>query len=287
MAFWNWTFRAGLAIAALGLVWTVWPAPGARAYSIAYRGSRSRYHLGPRVAIDLGHFNDAPADARFLALGDLLTWDGYRVTRSKQYLVPEYLKEISVLVVGNAMPYPAGVRRLAEGLGFRRATFGADEIEAVRDWVRGGGSLLLEADSPGSGQAAGPLASSFGIAFHDCAAPVFLPLVETGEHPILEGRTEYDERVASVAVLANGWIESAPPASAAAPLLIAPDAAGSCGAGKPVALAISFGRGRIVALAAQLERDEDLIRRTAVDPRNFDNRQFVLNALHWLSHGGN
>jgi hypothetical protein len=282
---WNWIFRFGLGIAALGLVWTVWPAPGARAYVIAHRGSRSRYHLGPRVSIDLGHFNDAPADSRFLALADLLSWDGYRVSRSKQYLVPEYLKDFSVLVIGNAMPYPTGVRHLAEAAGFRHATFGADEVEAVRDWVKAGGSLLLEADAPESGNAAGALALALGLAFHDCAAPVFLPEVERGQHPILDGRSEYEERVENVAVVANGWIEVAPGGQAVA-LLKALDPA-SCGAGKPIAMALSFGRGRVVALSAQLERDEDLIRRTHLDPRNFDNRQFVLNALHWLSHGGN
>jgi hypothetical protein len=60
---------------------------------------------------------------------------------------------------------------------------------------------------------------------------------------------------------------------------------GSCAAGKPIGLAIEFGGGRVVALTAQLERDEDLIRRTGVDPGRFGNRQFVLNAMHWLSRG--
>ena len=288
MALWNWTFRAGLAIAALGLVWTLWPAPGVRAWAIAYRGSRSRYHLGPRVSIDLGHFNDAPADSRFLALGDLLIWDGYRVTRSKQYLVPEYLKEIRVLVIGNALPYPAGVGRLADAAGWSRATFAPDEVRAVRDWVRAGGSLLLEADVPRSGQGAAPLANALGLAFHDCPAPVFLPAVEAGQHPIRNGRSEYNERVDTVAALAGGWIEALWPDAAAAALLTAPPAAaGSCAAGKPLALALEFGRGRVVALSAQLERNEDLVRSTRVDPARFDNRQFILNVMHWLSRAGN
>ncbi|HYW46909.1 MAG TPA: hypothetical protein VE959_28840 [Bryobacteraceae bacterium] len=282
-------FRAGLAIAALGLVWTLWPAPGKFAYLSAYRLGRSRYHLGPRVAIDLGHFNDSPADARFRALGDLLTWDGYRVTRSKQYLVPEYLKDIPVLVIGNAMPYPPGFARVAKAVGLAgRTVFAPDEVDAVRDWVRAGGSLLLEADVPGSGQAAAPLAAALGLVFHDCPAPVFLPQTKPGEHAILSGRSEYDENIWSAAVLASGWIEPTAAAGQAVPLLNATAAAGgSCAGGKPLAVALEFGRGRVVALSVQLERDEDLIRLTRVDPRRAGNRQFVLNVMHWLSRAGN
>ncbi|HTX36878.1 MAG TPA: hypothetical protein VME43_17735, partial [Bryobacteraceae bacterium] len=242
----------------------------------------------PRVAIDLGHFNDSPADSRFLALGDLLTWDGYRVTRSKQYLVPEYLKDLTVLVIGNAMPYPPGLGRLEEAVGLAgRAALAPDEVDAVRNWVRSGGSLLLEADIPASGQAIAPLAAALGLAFHDCPAPVFLPAAEPRRHAILQGRAEYDERVERLPVRAGGWVEAASPEPQAVPLLEAPTAApASCVSGKPVAMALEFGRGRVVALSAQLERDEDLVRRTGVDPRNFTNRQFVLNALHWLSRAG-
>ncbi len=282
-------FRTGLALAALGLGWTLWPAPGAGAYWTAYRGSHSRFHLGPRVAIDLGHFNDAPADSRFLALADLLTWDGCRVTRSKQYLVPEYLKDIPALVIGNPLPYPAGLGRMAQRLGLaRRLAFAPDEVEAVRDWVHAGGSLLLEAAVPGSEQAAAPLAAALGLAFHECAGPVFLPHATTGEHPIAEGRPDYGERVHTAAVLANGWIEAVSPAASAVPVLIAPsEASGACLSGKPVAMALEFGRGRVVALSAQLERNPDLVRRTGVDPRRAGNRQFVLNAVHWLLRAGN
>ena len=48
-------------------------------------------------------------------------------------------------------------------------------------------------------------------------------------------------------------------------------------------MALDFGRGRVVAVSAQLERNEELIRETGVDPRLLDNRQFVLNTMHWLS----
>jgi hypothetical protein len=274
-------FRAGLAISAAGLLWTLWPAAGAHAYSAVYRGGHSRYHLGPRIAIDLGHYNSAAADSRFLALGDLLTWDGYRVTRSRQPLVPEHLQGFSVLLIGNAMPYPAGARQVAEAVGLGGLdTFSADEVAAVRDWVRGGGSLLLIADAPHSAKAAAPLAAALGVTLHDCPTPVFLPAVVPEEHAIREGRSGFGERVESVAALANGWAETALPE----PILQAP-ADGSCVAGKPIALAFEFGNGRVVALTAQLERDDALIHRTGIDPGRLGNRQFVLNAMHWLSRG--
>ena len=285
MTVWNWIFRTGLAIALLGFVWTIWPAPGERAYG-NYRRGHPLYHHGPRVSIDLGHFNDAPADARFLALADLLVWDGYRVTRSKQYLVPEYLKDTDVLVIGNALPYPAGLRRLAGMVGLdAHATFASEEVDAVREWVRGGGSLLLEAGVPGSGRAAAPLAAALGLRFHDCLEPVFVAEPETEKHTILDGRSDYDEQVLRAAVLANGWIEAASPDAPLVALLKAPAARiDSCAAGKPIAVAAEFGRGRVVAFTAQMERDEDLLSRLDIDPRQSnDNVHFVLNAMHWLS----
>jgi hypothetical protein len=285
LALWNWMFRAGLAIAVLGLAWTLWPAPGERAYQGGGRRG-SAYHHGPRVAIDRGHWDDAPADSRFLALGELLRWDGYRVTRSKQYLVPEFLRDIDVLVIGNAMPYPAALGRLAEATGLAGgATFAPDEVDAVRDWVHAGGSLLLEANVPGSGRASAALAAALGLAIHDCPTPVFFPQAELGEHVILAGRPEENEHVSSAAVLASGWIEATSAGAVqVVPLLEAPPSApGPCAAGKPLAVALEFGRGRVVALSAQLERSDDIIRRTGVDPRRAGNRQFVLNAMHWLS----
>lgn len=275
-------------MATLGLVWTLWPAPGARAYMLPDRIARSRYHIGPRVSIDLGHFNDSPSDSRFVGLAGLLTWDGYRVTRSRQYLVPEYLKDLNVLVIGNAMPYPPGFGRLAKAVSLdRRAVFGADEVEAVRDWVQAGGSLLLEAAAPGAADSAAPLAAALGLSFRECSAPVFLPAAEPGNHTILAGRAEFAEGVGRAAVLASGWIEAASAGITAVPLLSAQASTPTpCIAGKPVAVALAFGRGRVVALSAQLERSNDLVRQTAVDPRHLDNRQFVLNAMHWLSRAG-
>ena len=264
LALWNWIFRAGLAIALVGAAWTLWPAPGAHAYASANRFNRSYYHHGPRVAIDLGHFNDSPADSRFLALADLLNWDGYRANRSKQYLVPEYLKDIPVLVIGNPRPYPF---RLAG-----TTAFAPEEITAVRDWVQAGGSLLLEATIPRSARAAAPLAEALGFAFRECPSPVFVPQVQLTRN-----------RAETVAALVNGWIEAPSTNLQAAPLLVTPPDAATCAAGKPLALAFEFGRGRVVGLSAQLERDEALIRRTGIDPRNAGNRQFLLDTMHWLS----
>jgi len=267
LGIWNWMFRGGLAMATLGVVWSLWPVPGARAYANVGIG-RSRYRAGPRVSIDLGHFNDSPADARFLGLAGLLTWDGYRVSRSRQPLVPEFLKDVEVLVIGNAMPYPQAFERLARAVKLDgRAVFAAEEVDAVRDWVNGGGSLLLEAAAPGPAEAAGPLAREFGLWFRECPAPVY-SVVDTG-------------REGHVAMLARGWIEAAPSVT---PVLIGGDTAG-CVARKAVAVRMTFGSGRVVALAAQLERDEEWVRRTGVDPRVMDNRSFLLAIMHWLSRG--
>jgi len=252
--------------------------------------------------VDLGHWNDAPADPHFFGLAQLLTWDGYRVTRSKQELVPELLRDTNLLILDNAMPYPALFRRFAAGsggqrsdgwsmlgLGSRADAFTAGEGAAVRDWVRGGGALFLEASVPGAGRAAGAVAGALGVTFHDCRAGpwgasygILIPAAEVGEDAITAGRQGVNEQVLRVAVLAGGWVEG--PGSEAIPILKAPaGGADGCLEDKPLAVAFRFGRGRVVALSAQLERDEGVVRSTGADPRWADNRQLALNMMHWLS----
>ena len=275
-------FRGGLAIAAIGLVWTMSPAPGDRAYPAAHRGEHSAYRRGPRVTIDLGHWNGSPGDARLLGLADLLTWDGYQVTRSRQHLVPELLEDARVLVVAGPLSFPPILRPAAAAMGWAdRPAFGPDEAAAVRDWVLGGGGLLLAANTAGSAAASAPLAAAFGLAFHECPADRYFAQATLGEHPLLAGIHPEYEAVQFAAATAHGWVAAWPAGGGpAVPVLLAPAAAGFCAAGKPLAAALEFGRGRVVALAAQLERPQSAVGRPG-------NRQLTLNIFHWLSRAGN
>jgi len=118
---------------------------------------------GPRVAIDSAHFNFHTVDGRYRPFADLLRHDGCRVSGSEREFSAEALKGIDILVIANALH-----RRNAEDWTLPTPpAFSAVEVEAVREWVRGGGSLLLIADHMPFPGGASTLAAAFGFQFRN------------------------------------------------------------------------------------------------------------------------
>lgn len=103
---------------------------------------------GPVVLIDEAHDNFHTSTGRYLPFAELLRRDGFVVTGSAAPFTPVTLKAASVLVMANAVaPLPT------------------KEVAAVRDWVAGGGSLLLVADHAPFDAAAIDLGKAFGVRF--------------------------------------------------------------------------------------------------------------------------
>src|SRR5262245_2347584 len=90
---------------------------------------------GPTVRFDEAHANTHSATGLYKPFAELLKGDGYRVTTSTQKFEPEVFTGIEVLIVANA-----------NAQNFTDPAFTEAECDVVRDWVRGGGSLLLIAD---------------------------------------------------------------------------------------------------------------------------------------------
>ena len=93
------------------------------------------------VFLDEAHHNFHTATGRYKPFADLIGSDGYQVTPNKQTFSKETLKGCDVLVISNALG--------AAAMGSPEASnpaFTEDECDAVRDWVRAGGNLLLIAD---------------------------------------------------------------------------------------------------------------------------------------------
>jgi len=103
---------------------------------------------GPMVLIDEAHSNFHTATGRYLPFADLLRRDGYFVKASAAQFTAKALEAGRVLVIANAV-----------------AALTAEEVAAVRDWVAGGGSLLLIADHPPFDTAAKDLGKAFGVRF--------------------------------------------------------------------------------------------------------------------------
>ena len=112
----------------------------------------------PIVMIDEAHRNQFTLKGAYRAFASLLSLDGLRVIPGVQAFSPQALKDCQVLIVADA----AGSVDLTAPSA-RASAFRIEECDAVRDWVKAGGSLLLIADHAPFGSAMDSLAVRFGV----------------------------------------------------------------------------------------------------------------------------
>src|SRR5712691_5298278 len=113
---------------------------------------------GPKVLFDEAHNNFHTTSGRYKPFADLITNDGYQITSNKQKFSAETLKGFDILVISNALGAPRMNQPEASNPAFTDG-----ECDAVRDWVKGGGALLLIADHAPMGAANQILAQRFGV----------------------------------------------------------------------------------------------------------------------------
>ena len=116
---------------------------------------------GPLVLVDEAHTNFHTTDGRYYAFARLLRRDGYVVRGLREPFARASLSGARVLVIANAL----NARNARDWTLPTPSAFSADEIAAVEEWVREGGSLLLIADHMPFPGAADGLAAAFGIGF--------------------------------------------------------------------------------------------------------------------------
>ena len=176
----------------------------------------------PVVMVDEAHHNHFTAGGYYRGLAALLEADGLRVVPGTQPFSAELLRTCDILVVADAL----GDAR-ATGPEARRSAFRPAECDAVRDWVRAGGSLLLVADPSPYASAMDSLTRRFGVEtgkgytldtrrvdeeMNNQGSIVYRrDQGALGNHPILRGRGR-DERVDHV-VTFNGQSLTGPPGS--------------------------------------------------------------------------
>lgn len=268
----------------------------------------------PSVLFDEAHKNIHTTGGLYKPFASLITNDGYNVTANGKEFSLEELNGYKVLVIANA---------LSKDESKVGSAFTDEECDAVRDWVKAGGSLLLITDHAPTGAAAEDLSQRFGIemskgmtedpANSDKASGDKTQLVfsrENGlllEHPITRGQNagELVNRVMTF----TGQSLKAPVGGKS--LLNLADSAKNLPAtttveksgddvrvvtnyGEPVsakgyaqAVAVEFGEGRVVVLgeAAMLtaQLDGKTKKPFGMNVQGVDNRQFALNLMHWLS----
>jgi hypothetical protein len=271
---------------------------------------RPAYRRGqPAVVIDEAHSNFHTAEGRYKPLAELLRSDGYRVLRGTRKFNRKSLKGVRVLVISNATAPDATDE--ASGPAFTEP-----ECDAVRDWVRAGGSLLLIADHTPYGSAAENLAKRFGVEMGKGTVfdpehghkddPTVLTFSREngllGTHPLLRGRGPDEEVKLVVAFMGQSL---GVPAGADALMRLGPGAreaqsvkefessTGSPVGGRAQGVALKFGKGRLVVMAEAAMFSAQIIRfehegkpvelKMGMNVPGNDDRQLALNIFHWLS----
>lgn len=118
---------------------------------------------GTTIHIDRGHRNFHTRNNRFRPFSNVLAKDGYRVVDYNGMFEKDSLRDISILVVSNALAQSARAPFVTP----TESAFTKDEIKVLNQWVKEGGSLFLIADHMPFAGAAASLAKSFGFHFYD------------------------------------------------------------------------------------------------------------------------
>jgi len=266
----------------------------------AYKNSGHR----PKVLFDEAHNNFHTATGRYKPFADLVTNDGYQVISNKQLFSPNLLPGYRILVISNALGAPRMNDANATDPAFTNA-----ESDAVRDWVRRGGSLLLIADHAPMGSANQILANRFGVDMSkmftvdeqnydkESENPGFIVYTrESGrlaDHPVTRGRND-SERVNKIITFTGQSLKG--PANSFAFLKLADTAMDAMPGGntKPVSaagraqgIAMKLGSGRVIILGEAGMLSAQVVgaqrRPFGMNRPGIDNRQLALNIMHWLS----
>ncbi len=266
----------------------------------------------PVVRVDEAHHEFHTAGGRYQVFADLVANDGARIERGTTPFTLAGLKGCDVLVISNAlgdedMSVPAA----------EHAAFTPAECDAVREWVRAGGGLLLIADHAPMGAAARPLGERFGVDMRNaycidpgpgnaagqpglCTFTAAYGLDTT--HVVVRGR-DASERVRTVTTFTGQSLAGPPGATSlltfgpsAVDLMVGfgkasgpvPDSLKKRAEGRSQALAFPFGEGRVVVLgeaamlSAQLAGPGGQFKMGMNRP-GIDNRQLALNIVRWLA----
>ena len=253
----------------------------------------------PAVLFDEAHRNIHKTGGLYKPFARLIANDGYRVEPNRKVFTPSVLADYRILVIANAL----GSNDANDGPAFTDS-----ECDAVADWVRSGGSLLLITDHAPTGAAAESLARRFGVEMTkgmvedeknsdvgDSSQLIFSR--ENGllaEHPILAGR-DGTEAVHRVMTFTGQGLRGPKDSTALLKLeklggdtrvvITYGDPSPAKGLGQGIAL--QYGKGRVVVLGEAAMFSAQLDGKTkqpfGMNVKGIDNRQMVLNTMHWLS----
>lgn len=311
--------RGGILVFATGLAWSLWPAQDVDASYRPAAAERTFTERRPRIAVDEGHLNVHTSSGRYRPFGRLMERDGFRVTAIPGRITPEALRNVDIFVSANALGFKGLLQQAATAAGLERIVkldvdaFDDDEIERLRAWVSNGGNALIISDHPPAADGSRRLAAAFGVQMrgwwaedheqHDPMTKNPGVLVFSrgnallGEHPILSGRSGA-ERINRVMTFTGQALDPGPdgvtllrlsPSAREYPYRVSREEQGRSAAGFAQAVAVEYGKGRVVVLGEaaaltaqriQTPSGETLL--MGMNREGTDNEQFALNIVHWL-----
>src|SRR5437764_1653439 len=259
---------------------------------------------GPKVLFDEAHNNFHTASGRYKPFADLISNDGYQIIPNKKQFSAAVLKGFDVMVISNAL----GAERMNMPEASNPA-FTPEECDAVRDWVKGGGNLLLIADHAPMGSANQIMADRFGVNMSkmftidsenydkESNNPGFIVYTrESGrlaDHAITRGRND-SERVNKIIAFTGQSLKGSPDsfafmklADSAVDALPGVNTNPASAAGRAQGILMTVGKGRVVILgeaamlSAQMAGPNQM--KFGMNRPGIDNRQMALNIMHWLS----
>ncbi len=268
----------------------------------------------PRVLFDEAHQNFHTSAGRYRPFAQLIGNDGYAVTPNHGSFGKDALAGYDVLIIANALgAFDPAHPDTSD------PAFSPEECDAVLEWVKAGGSLLLIADHAPFGAAAEILARRFGVGMSGgftldsahaepgAGGPSILVYSRAngllGDHPITRGR-DSTERIRRVIAFTGQSLKG--PEGSAAFLRLSDQAvdvpsrglraaAGVSAAGRAQGIALEVGKGRVAVMGEAAMFSAQVVRFPAAsgrEPREFkmgmnvagtDNQQLALNVMHWLS----
>ena len=260
---------------------------------------------GPKVLFDEAHNNFHTTTGRYKPFADLIRNDGYQITPNTAKFTRETLKGFHILVIANAL----GHARMGAAEASNPA-FTDEESDAVRDWVKAGGSLLLIADHSPMGAANQILAQRFAVDMsksytadpenYDKDSKNLGFIVYTREsgrladHAITRGRND-SERLNKVIAFTGQSLKGPPDsiafmklADTAQDRMPGPNTQPTSAAGRAQGIVMKFGKGRVIVLGEAAMLSAQLITgpngfKFGMNRPGIDNRQLALNVMHWLS----
>ena len=257
----------------------------------------------PRVLCDEAHRNWYSTAGEYLPFTRLLATDGYQVIRSRDPLTGDRLGKCDILMI-------ADWKRASRYRGtVPKAELTDAECDAVCDWVKHGGGLLLITDAPPGSGSAGNLARRLGVELSNrlTTDPANFERNESrlvfsrekgliGDHPITRGAT-IPKRLGRVQTF-GGQSLKGPEGSVAflrlaetAVYRVDPSNTRVSAAGCAQGLAFTFGEGRVVVLGESTALTATVntflgpqrLFRSGMNVPGIDNQQMALNIMHWLS----